>query len=116
MASELTFRSSPEATLGVELEFQIIDRESRDLAPGAVRILKECEAEAIPNVTAELMQSMIELKTGVCRNVSDAQQEIVLNLRRVRNIASSLGYELAMGGHSSVSSQRLRRRVPRRTL
>ena len=97
-ANELTFRSSPEATLGVEVEFQIIDRESRDLAPGAVRILKECEAEAIPNVTAELMQSMIELKTGVCQNVSEVQQELVPNLKRVRNIASSLGYELAMGG------------------
>lgn len=98
MANELTFHSSPEATLGVELEFQIIDRESRDLAPGAVRILKECEAEGIPNVTAELMQSMIELKTGVCRSVKEVRQEIVGNLKKVRNIASSLGYELAMGG------------------
>jgi glutamate---cysteine ligase / carboxylate-amine ligase len=98
MADELTFRPSSETTLGVELELQIIDRESRDLASGAVRILKECEIEAIPNVTAELMQSMIELKTGVCRNVSDARNELVLNLRRVRNIASSLGYELALGG------------------
>ena len=98
MANELTFHSSPEATLGVELEFQIIDRESRDLAPGAVRILKECEAEGIPNVTAELMQSMIELKTGVCRSVNEVRQEIVGNLKKVRNIASSLGYELAMGG------------------
>ncbi len=98
VSDELTFRSSSESTLGVELELQIIDRESRDLAPGAVRILKACESEAIPNATAELMQSMIELKTGVCRNVSDARQELVLNLRRVRNIASSLGYELALGG------------------
>lgn len=98
MANELTFRSSPAATIGVELEFQIIDRESRDLAPGAVRILKECAAEGIQNVTAELMQSMIELKTGVCQNVSEARQEIVGNLRKVRNIASSLGYDLAMGG------------------
>ncbi len=98
VADELAFQPSSETTLGVELELQIIDRESRDLASGAVRILKECETEAIPNVTAELMQSMIELKTGVCRTVSEARNELVLNLRRVRNIASSLGYELAMGG------------------
>jgi glutamate---cysteine ligase / carboxylate-amine ligase len=97
-ASELTFQSSSEATIGVELELQIIDRESRDLAPGAVRILKECESEGIPNVTAELMQSMIELKTGVCQNVREAHNELIVNLRRVRNIASSLGYEIAMGG------------------
>jgi hypothetical protein len=34
----LTFHPSPEATIGVELELQIIDRESCDLAPGAVHV------------------------------------------------------------------------------
>ena len=95
---ELNFTSSPATTIGVELELQIIDRETRDLAPGAVRILKACGEESIPGVTAELMQSMIELKTGVCQSVAEAQSQLVPNLRRVRNIASSLGYELAMGG------------------
>ncbi len=94
----LKFQPSPATTLGVEVELQIIDRESRDLAPGAVRILKECEKESISNVTAELMQSMIEVKTGICQNVGDVQRELIPNLRRVRNIASSLGYELALGG------------------
>lgn len=95
--SELTFRPSSGPTLGVELELQIIDPGSRDLAAGAVRILNECTNAGIPNVTAELMQSMIELKTGVCANVSEARRELVLNLRRVRNIATSLGFDLAMG-------------------
>ena len=36
MVNELMFRSSPEAPLGVELEFQLIERESSDLALGAV--------------------------------------------------------------------------------
>jgi len=98
VTDELVFRSSPTTTLGVELELQIIDRETRDLVPGAVRILKESQSESIAGVSAELMQSMIELKTGVCSNVSEAKNELVTNLRRVRNIASSLGYELAMGG------------------
>jgi hypothetical protein len=37
---EMTFRPSPMPTVGVELELQILDRDSGDLAPGAVPLLK----------------------------------------------------------------------------
>ena len=84
--------------LGVELELQILDHESHDLAPGAVRILKACAEEALPGVTAELMQSMIEVKTGVCGNTSEVRDQLLPTLRRVRNIAGSLGYSLTMAG------------------
>ena len=49
---ELAFKGSPEPSLGVELELQIIDRESGDLAPGAVRILKLCQEQKIDGVAA----------------------------------------------------------------
>ena len=95
---ELAFKGSPEPSLGVELELQIIDRESGDLAPGAVRILKLCEEQKIEGVAAELMQSMLEVKTGVCKNVDEAREQLLPRLRQVRILASSLGYELALGG------------------
>jgi len=104
----LAFKSSPETTVGVELELQIIDRESGDLAPGAVRLLKACEEESLPGVTAELMQSMIEVKTGICHNVREVQRELLPVLQRLRNIAASHGYGLAGGGthpfHRTVNS------------
>lgn len=93
----LLFLASTENTLGVELELQIIDPQTGDLAPGAVRILKVCEQEGITGVTAELMQSMIEVKTGVCRNVAEVQQGLLPPLRRLRNVTTSLGYRLALG-------------------
>ena len=95
---ELVFRPSGQTTLGVELELQIVDRETGDLAPGAVRILHACKDEAIEGISAELMQSMIEIKTDVCANVAEVREQLVPRLRRVRNIASSMGYELAMAG------------------
>jgi carboxylate-amine ligase len=94
----LAFNGSPEPSLGVELELQIIDRESGELAPGAVRILKLSEEQKIDGVAAELMQSMLEVKTGVCKNVDEARAQLLPRLRQVRILASSLGYELAMGG------------------
>ena len=95
---DLTFRPSAGTSLGVEVELQILDRESGDLAPGAVRLLQACREEHIAGVTAELLQSMIEVKTEVCRNVREVRESLLPNLRRVRTLAGSLGYDLGLGG------------------
>ncbi|HEV3145878.1 MAG TPA: YbdK family carboxylate-amine ligase [Gemmataceae bacterium] len=92
---ELSFQSSLSTSLGVELELMILDHESGDLAPGAVPILKACESDSVAGVTAELMQSMIEVKTGVCQNVAEVRAQLLPNLRRLSNISRSLGYDLA---------------------
>jgi glutamate---cysteine ligase / carboxylate-amine ligase len=97
-SEEMVFHPSPTTTVGAELELMLLDPESGDLAPGAVRLLKTCADEAIDGVSAELMQSMIELKTGVCANVAGIGDQLVPRLRRVRNIAQSMGYQLAMSG------------------
>jgi carboxylate-amine ligase len=95
-SDELAFHPSPETNFGVEVELQILDRETGDLAPGAPRILKACEQEGVVGTAAELMQSMIEVKTGICRNVDEAKEQLLTRVTRVRNIAMSMGFELAM--------------------
>ena len=97
-SEEMVFHPSAEPTMGVEIELQILDRDSGDLSPGAVRILKACEEDKVEGTSAELMQSMIEVKTGVCKSVDEARDQLFMRIRRVRNIASSLGFELSMGG------------------
>ena len=96
--AELTFRPTPGPSLGVELELLVLDPRTRDLAPGSVRILEACAAESVPGVTAELMQSMIEVKTGVCRDVAEVRGQLVPSLWRMHEIARSLGYGLALAG------------------
>jgi carboxylate-amine ligase len=93
---DLLFHPSAEPAFGVEIELQILDRETGDLAPGAVRILKACEADGVMGTAAELMQSMIEVKTGICKNVDEAKEQLYSRIGRVRNIATSLGFDLAM--------------------
>ncbi|MGE0758574.1 MAG: YbdK family carboxylate-amine ligase [Pirellulaceae bacterium] len=95
---DLAFQPSARPTLGVELELQILDRESGDLAPGAVRILEACREESLAGASAELMQTMIEIKTGVCADAKEVQQQLVPQLRKLRNLATSMGYELALSG------------------
>jgi carboxylate-amine ligase len=95
---EMVFQGSPGTTLGVELELQILDQESGDLAPGAVPLLEACRQEKVAGVAAELMQSMIEVKTGICANVAAVRDELLPRLKKVNNLANSLGYALAMAG------------------
>lgn len=99
-SEELAFRASANPTIGVELELMVLDPETGDLASGAMQILKACAQDQLvrDNVSAELMQSMIEVKTGVCQNVQDVQAALLPVLKRLRNIARSMGYDLAMAG------------------
>src|SRR5579884_983829 len=94
---DLEFHPSPENSVGIELELQILDRSSGDLSPGAVRLLAACSEEGLDGVTAEFMQSQLEIKTGVCRNVVEVRAALFPVLRRVRIIANSLGYDLGLG-------------------
>lgn len=94
----LGFVPSRTCSIGVEVEMQIVDRETRATAPGAVPILRRCRDEEVGGVSAEFMQSMIEIKTGVCEDVGEVHGQLVPLARRVRNIATSLGYEVALAG------------------
>lgn len=95
---ELTFRPSSGTSLGVKMELQILDRTTGDLAPGATRIVRAYEDAGVPGVSVGLTQSMIAIKTGACNNVADVRDQLVPQLRRVRDTARSIGYELAMAG------------------
>ena len=94
----LSFQSSPTTSIGIELEIQILDHETGDLVPGAVPMLNLCKQQSIAGVSSEFMQSMIEIKTGVCANVGELSQQIHPLARRVRTLATSLGYDLALSG------------------
>ncbi len=98
VADDLAFHPSRETTIGVELELQILNGETGDLTPGAVPLIKACAKQGIPGVVAELMQSMVEVKTGICPNVAAVRDELTGHLRKVGNIARSFGHDLAMAG------------------
>src|SRR5262249_32594971 len=85
---EMAFKPSADTTLGVELELQILDRDPGDLAPGAVPLLKAVRQEKLEGVVEELMQSMIEVKTGVCPDVTAVRDELVPRLRKLNNLAN----------------------------
>jgi glutamate---cysteine ligase / carboxylate-amine ligase len=89
----ITFNSSPEPTIGVEVELQILDKHSLDLTSGAVELLKFYEGNN--HVKEELLDSIIEINTGICRNISEVKDDLVPRLRDVIKTADTLGYALS---------------------
>ncbi len=84
--------SAPSFTIGVEEEYLLVDRESRDLIheapPG---MLPECERLLAEQVSPEYLQCQIEVGTRVCGSVGEAREELVRLRRTISEVADSHG-------------------------
>jgi len=69
-------------TLGIEEEFQIVDPRTRELRSHVVEILEEGVTLLGEQIKPEMIQSMVEVGTGICRNIQEARADIT-NLRSV---------------------------------
>src|SRR3954469_22493778 len=98
---EIPFHSSQRASLGVEWELQLVDRETRELTAGSVEILEEIRpegAEEHPKAKHELLQSSIEIMTGVCTTVAEAEAHLAGTLAEVVPAAEKRGLGLMCAG------------------
>ncbi|MGI9203514.1 MAG: carboxylate-amine ligase [Woeseiaceae bacterium] len=67
----------PKFTLGVEEEYLLVDKESRELVVDPPEsLLSECEELLGGQVTTELLRSQIEVGTKVCNNVDEAREDL----------------------------------------
>jgi glutamate---cysteine ligase / carboxylate-amine ligase len=73
-------------TLGIEEEFQIVDPQTRELRSHVAEILEEGTMLLGEQIKPEMIQSMIEVGTGICNNIQEAREDIT----RLRSIISGL--------------------------
>ncbi|HQZ37613.1 MAG: carboxylate-amine ligase [Acidobacteria bacterium] len=72
----------PSFTVGIEEEYQTIDPETFDLRSHInAEIIAKGKRQLDEQVKSEMHQSVVEVGTGVCRNMKEARADIV-NLRR----------------------------------
>jgi len=98
---EIPFASSERASLGVEWLLQLVDRETRELTSGAVEILEEIRpegAEEHSKAKHELLQSTIEIITGICTTVAEAKADLAGTLAEVVEAADRRGLGLMCAG------------------
>jgi len=73
-------------TLGIEEEFQIVDPKTRELRSHVSEFLEEGKMILGEQIKPEMIQSMIEVGTGICQNIQEARVDIT----RLRSIISGL--------------------------
>jgi carboxylate-amine ligase len=77
---KIDFNSSQGSSLGIEVELEIIDRETRELRSAASEILPlmgEGHPDGKhPKAKHELLESCVEIITGVCSNVAEARRDL----------------------------------------
>jgi len=79
--------SEPSFTVGIEEEYLLVDRLSRDLVPAAPdALMRECEARLEGQVSPEFLQCQIEVGTRVCRSLGEARDD----LKRLRGTLASI--------------------------
>jgi carboxylate-amine ligase len=89
---------SKQFTLGIEEEFQIVDPQTRELRSHVYEILAEGKPLLGEQVKPEMIQSMIEVNTGICSDIKEARTDIT-NLRGiVAGIARKQGLEIVAAG------------------
>ncbi|MDX1438914.1 MAG: glutamate--cysteine ligase [Rubricoccaceae bacterium] len=87
---KIPFHGSPNPTVGVELELQILDPNTFNLKSGSVDLLGVLGDH--PKIKQELTQSTIEVITGICNTAAEARDDLAASIRELYDLAS--GYEL----------------------
>jgi carboxylate-amine ligase len=84
------FGKSDPYTLGVEEEYMLLDGETLDLVQHVEAVLEAAAGHELePRVNPELMQSVLEIATPVCRTAAEVDDE----LRKLRSYVTGLARE-----------------------
>ena len=102
MSVPIHFLASPRASVGVEMELAIIDPTSRELVKGGHEMLAEMGSGhpdgVHPKAKPELLQSTVEIITGICQTVAEARADLAETLAEVRDHADRRGLQLMCAG------------------
>jgi len=92
------FHGSNQATIGVEIELQIIDPVTKDLTPRAQEVLALCEKRDICHVKAEIHQSMLEVDTKISADIKGCRESLEETLSGLYSVVEELGLQLSVSG------------------
>lgn len=93
------FGASEPYTLGVEEEYMLLDPESFDLVQHIEMVLDAIQGDELASrLNAELMQSVLEIATPVCRTAGDVMRELQTLRGYVRDVARAQGLRVGSAG------------------
>lgn len=95
--AKLAFRSNDYPTLGVELELGLVDGETMALSSSIEPLLHLLNAGDSACFKPELIQCCVEVNTGVCRTVAEAESDLRRKLIELQKAADQVGVALWWG-------------------
>ena len=93
----LDFHSNDHPTLGIEIELGLVGEQTMALTSAFDRVAAELSEAERFRIKPELMQSVLEINTEVCRTVNEAEADLRAKLQRVEAITDQLGLRLWWG-------------------
>ena len=85
-------QDEPPFTIGIEEEYLLVDRQTRDLAVDVPdTLMAECERRLEAQVSPEFLQAQIEVGTRVCDNLKQAAIELASMRKTVAEVAAEHG-------------------------
>jgi carboxylate-amine ligase len=97
-------RQRPVFTLGVEEEFQIVDPETRELRSHVQELLEEGKRILKERVKPEMHQSVVEVGTGICRDVSEVRRDVTELRSQIISLAARQGLRVGSAATHPFSS------------
>ena len=112
----ITWTPSRGPTLGVEWELQLIDSGTRMLRQDAYEVLAALprlgNSGEHPKIHFELMQSTVEVVTGICSTASEAKDDLAATISQLQRITAGRGTMLTCAGTHPVSDWRDAKMAP----
>ncbi len=87
-----------EFTIGIEEEYQVINPETRELISHDQKLVSRGEALLPDRIKAELHESQVEVDTTICRDISEAEDQIKMLRRTICEMADELGFAIGAAG------------------
>jgi glutamate---cysteine ligase / carboxylate-amine ligase len=96
---DIDFRSSSRPTLGVEWEFALVDKETRDLSNTAADLFTKAQGNVRDGrLHKEFLRNTVEVVSGICDTVGEAIEDLRGTLNQLVPIADDLGVDLFGAG------------------
>jgi glutamate---cysteine ligase / carboxylate-amine ligase len=99
----IIFNANTSPTIGIELELQLVDAGTHALKSGILDLL-DYVGEDQEWLKPELMQSYVEINTGVCRNIGEARADLQGKLDMLYEAAVSNGSRILWAGSHPFST------------
>ncbi|MCH2596106.1 MAG: glutamate-cysteine ligase family protein, partial [Pirellulales bacterium] len=108
----IDFTSNPRPTLGIEVELGLVDSNTMALSSSYADLENWLSEEDKALVKPELMQCVVEINTGVCETINEAEQDLQGNIGKLEKAADQAELRLWWGATHPFSPWREQKVTP----